>query len=356
MESNIEFIDLYAGIGGIRFGFEHAGAKCVFSSEWDEFSKLTYKAFHGETPHGDIHKIDISTIPKHNILTAGFPCQPFSLAGVSKKNSLGIKHGFEDPTQGTEFFKIKEILSIKNPDAFFLENVKNLKNHDNKKTFEIIEETLDVLGYHFKSRVIDSAFWVPQHRERIYILGFKKELELEDKIEGIFPELPEDRLFELDEVLIPQDEIIKKFADKYTLTLKTWQTLVRHKKNHAEKGNGFGYSLIMPPFKGKTTRTLSARYYKDGAEILVSQGRGKRPRRLTPLEACRLQGFPKECENFFNGGIKQPVSELQAYRQFGNSVSVPVIKAIAEKFVKVLSEKYEEINKLQLLQTQPLAV
>jgi len=354
MASEIEFIDLYAGIGGIRFGFEHAGAKCVFSSEWDEFSKLTYKAFHGETPHGDIHEIDISTIPDHNILTAGFPCQPFSLAGVSKKNSLGIKHGFDDPTQGTEFFKIKEILRAKSPDAFFLENVKNLKNHDGKKTFAVIEATLNELGYHYKSKVIDSAFWVPQHRERIYIIGFKKELNLEDQIEGIFPELPTERIYELDNVLIPQNELIEKFGDKYTLTLKTWETLVRHKKNHAEKGNGFGFGLIMPPFRGKVTRTISARYYKDGAEILISQGRGKRPRRLTPLEACRLQGFPEKCISYYNGEKTQPVSDHQAYRQFGNSVTVPVIRAIANKLVKLLEDKLVELGKAELLQTQPL--
>lgn len=354
MENKITFIDLYAGIGGIRFGFEAAGAECVFSSEWDEFSKKTYEAFHGEIPEGDIHKVDIETIPKHNILTAGFPCQPFSLAGVSKKNSLGIKHGFEDPTQGTEFFKIKEILEKKSPDAFFLENVKNLKTHDKKKTFVVIEQTLDELGYHFKSRIIDSAYWVPQHRERIYIIGFKKKLEMDSKLHDIFPDYPKERLYELDEILLSEEEIKQKYENKYTLTLKTWQTLVRHKKNHAEKGNGFGYSLLTPPFRGKTTRTISARYHKDGAEILIHQGNKRRPRRLTPLEALRLQGFPSECERYYNGEKSQPISETQAYKQFGNSVTVPVIKAIAKNLVKALLVKYDEMEKSKLLQTQPL--
>jgi DNA (cytosine-5)-methyltransferase 1 len=201
------FIDLYAGIGGIRFAFEQVGANCVFSSEWNKYAQLTYKALHGETPHGDITYIEPDSIPNHSILTAGFPCQPFSLAGVSKKNSLGRSHGFDDPTQGTEFFKIKEILKIKKPEAFLLENVKNLKSHDKKRTFDIIEKTLDEIGYHLSNKVIDSAFWVPQHRERIFIVGFRKDLNLKSVLPSVFPENPIKKLFGLSDILESEEDI-----------------------------------------------------------------------------------------------------------------------------------------------------
>jgi len=340
----LEFIDLYAGIGGIRFAFESAGAKCVFSSEWNKYSQITYKALHGDIPQGDITVIPIKEIPDHNILSAGFPCQPFSLAGVSKKNSLGRKHGFEDPTQGTEFFKLKEILRNKQPEAFLLENVKNLKSHDKGRTFEIIKETLDEVGYDFDSRIIDSSFWVPQHRERIYIVGFRKDLELKSAIPDIFPQKPKKRLVELADILEPKEEIEKKYGEKYTVTPGTWEALKRHKKNHGDKGNGFGYALITQPYTDKVTRTMSARYYKDGAEILISQGENKRPRRLTPLEVYRLQGFPKKYEYMFEGNGKQPVSNAQTYKQFGNSVTVPVLSAIAHKLVTVLKNVEVTIN------------
>jgi DNA (cytosine-5)-methyltransferase 1 len=333
----VNFIDLYAGIGGIRFGFEQVGAECIFSSEWNKFAQKTYQAFHGEIPFGDISNVDFDKdIPDHNILTAGFPCQPFSLAGVSKKRSLGRKHGFEDPTQGTEFFKIKEILRIKQPDAFLLENVKNLKSHDNKNTFAIIEQQLDDVGYYYKDLIIDSSFWVPQHRERIYIIGFKKKFKNKSFLDNLKIKYPETRLYELDRVLQNESFIRNKFDHKYTLSKGTWAALQNHKEKHSIKGNGFGYGLIRKPHSGQITRTLSARYYKDGAEILINQDDCIIPRRLTPLEVCRLQGFPKKCEKFFDGRITSPCSDVQIYKQFGNSVTIPVIKTIAEIIIEEL--------------------
>lgn len=334
------FIDLYAGIGGIRFAFEEHGGNCVFSSEWNKYAQLTYKAFHDETPFGDIHQItDIENqIPDHDILTAGFPCQPFSLAGVSKKNSLGRLHGFEDPTQGTEFFRIKEILRIKKPIAFLLENVKNLKSHDKGKTFEIIKESLDMVGYDFSTEIIDASHWVPQHRERIYFIGFRKDLNVtKEQIAALFPKPPRKRIYELENILIPQEVVKENYDNKYTLSLGTWNALKRHKANHEAKGNGFGFCVVSKPFDGKITRTMSARYYKDGAEILLEQ-ENDIPRRITPLEACKLQGFPKECYKYFDGTLDQPVSDGQAYKQFGNSVAVPVIKAIAKNLTNFIKE------------------
>jgi DNA (cytosine-5)-methyltransferase 1 len=349
MKNKLTFIDLYAGIGGIRFAFEMAGAKCIFSSEWNKYSQLTYNALHGETPLGDITNISHDEIPEHTILTAGFPCQPFSLAGVSKKNSLGRLHGFEDPTQGTEFFKIKEIIRVKQPEAFLLENVKNLKSHDKGNTFKIIEDTLDTLGYDFEYKILDSSNWVPQHRERIYIVGFRKDLSLKESITDVFPLSPQKRAIDLTDVLESDEDIKNKYGDKYTVTPGTWEALKRHKNHHAQKGNGFGYALIEPPYQGKITRTISARYHKDGAEILISQGSNKRPRRLTPLEAYRLQGFPKEFESLFTDATKKPVSDLQLYKQLGNSVSVPVLSAIAEGLVKTLKLR---LNKKKAKKTQ----
>jgi DNA (cytosine-5)-methyltransferase 1 len=334
----MDFIDLYAGIGGIRFAFENAGGNCVFSSEWNKYSQITYNAFHGEIPFGDIHEIiDIENqIPDHDILSAGFPCQPFSLAGVSKKNSLGVAHGFDDPTQGTEFFKVKEILRLKEPRAFLLENVKNLLSHDKGKTFKVISDSLEELGYSFKSRVIDASKWVPQHRQRIYIIGFHGDLNItEDQIDSFFPDPPDNRIYELDDIIIPEEEMTALYGEKYTLGPGTWESLERHKRHHQAVGNGFGYGLIRRPFDNKVTRTMSARYHKDGSEILIEQ-RGRRPRRLTPLEACKLQGYPEQCYQFFDGSNEQPVSDSQAYKQFGNSVAVPVVSAIAENIVNCL--------------------
>ena len=346
---SFKFIDLFAGIGGIRIAFETAGGTCVFSSEYDRFAQLTYRAFFGEKPDfasilstnppGDITKIAPELIPDHDILTGGFPCQPFSIAGVSKKNSLGRPHGFDDPTQGTLFFNVKEIIKAKQPKAFLLENVKNLKNHDRGRTYRIIEETLKDLDYEIFSRVIDANGWVPQHRERIYIVGFRKPDGKQkwgiNSFNELFDLKPPVRGVSLESIL--ENEV----PERYTLTEKTWATLERHKKFHLEQGNGFGYGLISPPFEGKITRTISARYHKDGAEILLDQDQiMKRPRRLTPYEASGLMGFPENYRKYFSRlpNIKQPVSDTQAYRQFGNSVAVPVVADIAKIVINKLFE------------------
>ena len=355
-ESKFTFIDLFAGIGGIRIAFEKAGGECVFSSEYDQFAQETYQAFFGEKPDfksvqevnppGDITKLPPEKVPDHNILTGGFPCQPFSLAGVSKKNSLGRPHGFDDPTQGTLFFNIKKIIDNKRPVAFLLENVKNLKSHDKGQTFKVISETLFKLNYSVFTNIIDAQYWVPQHRERIYIIGFRnpgadplarQKWKVFDFHEFTNMAMPDHRLFELDEMLDPNPPILSM------LPPGTWATLKRHKKYHEEAGNGFGYGLLQPPFRGKITRTLSARYHKDGAEILIDQN-WERPRRLTPLECCRLMGYPEKYQQFFSEenyiNNKMPVSRTQAYKQFGNSVVVPVLGNIA----KLLINKLEEVG------------
>jgi DNA (cytosine-5)-methyltransferase 1 len=335
------FIDLFAGIGGFRIAFQKLGGKCVFSCEWDKYSQKTYEKNFGECPYGDVRqftdprkvsdeKLD-RLIPDHNILTAGFPCQPFSIAGVSKKNSLGKKHGFEDPTQGTLFFDIKRILEIKRPAVFFLENVKNILTHDGRRTFAVIEDTLDELGYVWDKSIIDAAKWVPQHRERIFIVGYNPKKVINIKKEDIvFPKGPNVRY-----VYPCLSKIIEaKIDEKYTLGLGTWDTLVRHKKHHKKAGNGFGYGLITKEMLNKSntvTRTISARYHKDGAEILIEQ-LGKRPRRLTIKEAMQLMGYDPEKFIF-------PVSDTQAYRQIGNSVVVPAIEETAKEIVRVLEKK-----------------
>ena len=312
----LRFIDLFAGIGGTRIAFEKARCKCVFSSEWDKFAQITYKENFGEKPEGDIKKIKSSEIPDHDILVAGFPCQPFSISGVSKKNALGRPHGFEDPTQGTLFFEIKRIIKDKRPAAFLLENVKNLQSHDKKNTFQVIMNSLENdLGYNVYYKVLDAVDYVPQHRERIFILGFREPLEFE------FPEnKPKKR---------PRfKDILEKNVDKkYTLSDHLWNYLQEYAKKHREKGNGFGFGLT--DLYGYS-RTLSARYYKDGSEILIAQN-GNNPRRLTPRECARLMGFPES--------FKIPVSDTQAYKQFGNSVVMPLVYGIAKEIVRTLSTK-----------------
>jgi DNA (cytosine-5)-methyltransferase 1 len=350
--AKFKFIDLFAGIGGIRYAFEQAGGECVFSSEYDKYSQLTYNAFYREMPHfqdimevnppGDITLLkDANKIPEHNILLGGFPCQPFSLAGVSKKQSLGRPHGFSDPTQGTLFFDIKRIIKAKNPEAFLLENVKNIVSHDKHNTFRIILETLDKLEYDVFPRVIDSSGWVPQRRQRIYIVGFRRPTKKNNqkwKVEN-FDELEAMESPKGKKALSLADILEDKVPDKYTLGIGTWATLKRHKAHHTKKGQGFGYGIISPPFAGKISRTLSARYHKDGAEILIEQ-KGKRPRRLTPLECLRLMGFPKKFEKYFDriNPELQPVSDTQAYRQFGNAVAVPVVSEIARLMVSKLMD------------------
>ena len=306
MQKKFRFIDLFAGIGGMRIAFEKSGGRCVFSSEWNKFSQQTYEANFGDVPDGNITKIKAEDVPNHDILVGGFPCQPFSIAGVSSKKALGRKHGFEDETQGTLFFDIVRIIREKKPRAFLLENVKNLKSHDKGNTFRVIMKKLrEDLGYDVHYKIVDASSVVPQHRERIFIVGFRKPMDFE------FPKLADKR---------PKlkDVLEKKVDGKYTLTDGTWKALQRHKENARKKGNGFGYSMAD---MDSIAKTLSARYYKDGAEILIPQGK-KNPRRLTPRECARIMGFPEK--------FKIPVSDNQAYRQFGNAVVIPVVKEIAK--------------------------
>lgn len=316
------FIDLFAGIGGLRLGFEAIGGKCVFTSEWDRWSNQTYaKNFPDGDDHvmvGDIRPYGANPelIPEHDVLLAGFPCQPFSLAGVSKKNSLGRAHGFADEKQGNLFFEIESILRHHKPAAFLLENVKHLQRHDKGRTFEVIRRTLeDELGYAIDFRIVSSAPWVPQKRERIFIAGFRKDVGFSfDDFDRMIP--PENEWPTLGTILQSHNEV----DAKYTLTPKLWEYLQAYRAKHEKAGNGFGYSMFEA---GDVTRTLSARYHKDGSEILIGQ-KGTRPRRLTPTECARLMGFEHGKRKW-----QIPVSDTQAYRQFGNAVVVPVIEAIA---------------------------
>lgn len=322
-DGKFTFIDLFAGIGGIRHGFEKHGCRCVFTSEWNAYAQKTYLAnFPHEEGHvleGDITKVDADDVPDHDVLLAGFPCQPFSIAGVSKKNALGRPHGFEDTTQGTLFYDVARIIASKKPKAFLLENVKNLVSHDKGNTFSTILRVLrEELGYEVHHRVIDGRHFVPQHRERIMIVGFREpagftwdDLKLPDATKRI------------GDILQPAEEV----DPKYTLTPKLWKYLKDYAAKHKAAGNGFGYGLVT---KDSVSRTLSARYYKDGSEVLVSQGPGKRPRRLTPRECARLMGFPDSFDI--------PVSDTQAYKQFGNSVVVPVIEEVARIMVPRVME------------------
>lgn len=324
-EPKFRFIDLFCGIGGFRLAFEAAGAECVFSSDYDSHSQRTYQENFGEKPHGDIYSVADADIPPFDILCAGFPCQPFSIAGVSKKLSLGRKHGFEDEKQGNLFFRIADILNYHQPAAFVLENVKNLRAHDKGRTFQIIYNTLtEALGYQVEWRIIDAQCVVPQHRERIFLVGFKPKRWFE------FPEFPSigPRLGSILEARVD---------DKYTLTNHLWRYLQNYAEKHRAAGNGFGFGLVGPD---DVTRTLSARYHKDGSEILVAQHAGKNPRRLTPRECARLMGYPPD--------FKIVVSDTQAYRQFGNSVVVPVVERIAEAVVAVLRRPVEYVPELVL--------
>lgn len=316
------FIDLFAGIGGLRIPFEEIGGRCVFTSEWDRFSQQTYAANFPEpadSEHlsvGDIRPYaeNPEKVPAHDVLLAGFPCQPFSIAGVSKKNALGRPHGFLCDTQGTLFYDLAKIIKHHRPPAFLLENVKNLERHDGGKTFATIMNVLEnELGYRVEKRVISSTPWVPQKRERIFIVGFR-----DHSIS-----------FDFDSLVVPEGDgptlgaILDDEVDaKYTLTEKLWAYLQGYKEKHQKAGNGFGFSLFGP---GDVARTLSARYYKDGSEILIAQ-EGDRPRRLTPRECARLMGFEKPGET----KLKIPVSDTQAYRQFGNAVVVPAVRAVAQ--------------------------
>lgn len=344
-DPDFRFIDLFAGIGGIRIAFEGIGGQCVFTSEWDSYAQKTYAENNRHDCHainGDITQIDASLIPDHDVLLAGFPCQPFSIAGVSKKNALGRAHGFACETQGTLFFDICRIIEEKQPKAFLLENVKNLTSHDKGRTFDVIKRSLEDLGYSIHCRVIDGAHFVPQHRERILIVGFREQVDFDfdalplpakgkrtlkdilHRTDGSEPFLEWDgnRFFDHDACLVPS---------KYTLTDKLWAYLQQYAEKHRAKGNGFGFGLVTPD---SVTRTLSARYYKDGSEILVYQGEGINPRRLTPRECARLMGFPDS--------FKIPVSDTRAYKQFGNSVVVDVMSHVAQLMQPILNADFLE--------------
>lgn len=346
-QSRFTFIDLFAGIGGLRKGFDAIGGHCVFTSEWDKYAQQTYAAnFRDNRPiAGDITQIETDDIPDHDVLVAGFPCQPFSIAGVSKKNALGRNHGFACEAQGTLFFDVARIINAKRPAAFMLENVKNLKSHDKGKTFDVIMRTLhDELGYHVWSQVIDAQHFLPQHRERIVIVGFR------DPVEFTWSNLhlPEKGQKVMGHILHPEDGSESPEGhftlgdkalvnDKYTLTPKLWEYLQNYAAKHKAKGNGFGFGMVT---KDDVARTLSARYYKDGSEILVSRGEGNNPRRLTPRECARLMGYGDD--------FKIPVSDTQAYKQFGNSVAVPVFQEVARIMQPHIAElvngtvKYQE--------------
>jgi DNA (cytosine-5)-methyltransferase 1 len=340
------FIDLFAGIGGMCSAFEQAGGRCVFTSELDAWAKKTYLANHGIADlHfvGDIRHVRAEDVPDHDVLLAGFPCQPFSIAGVSKNNSLGRPHGFENLTQGTLFFDAARIISVKRPAAFLLENVKNLVNHDKGRTFQVILDTLRTeLGYAVDFRVVDGADFVPQHRERLLVAGFRQDVGFSfDKLV-----VPTTRP-KLGTVLHPENGSEEPEAPytegssatvnpKYILSDKLWAYLQAYADKHRKAGHGFGFGLVD---SDSTTRTLSARYYKDGSEILLSRGRGRNPRRLTPRECARLMGFPDT--------FQIPVSDMQAYKQFGNCVVVPAIRAAAEAMgPHILALKQKTTNDL----------
>ncbi|MBL4821253.1 MAG: DNA (cytosine-5-)-methyltransferase [Gammaproteobacteria bacterium] len=348
------FIDLFAGIGGIRKGFEDVGGKCIFTSEWDDYAQRTYRANFHDDHHivGDITKISSESIPKHDVLLAGFPCQPFSIAGVSKKNALGRAHGFEDKTQGTLFFDVLRIIKHHRPKAFLLENVKNLKSHNKGDTFATIIGSLKAAGYTLSIRVIDGKGYVPQHRERIFIVGFLKKCDFDfDTL--AFPNAQKGPILKSilhDETEEPEEHytlptrgrgmnVASEINSKYTLSDKLWAYLQAYAAKHKAAGNGFGYGLNGPQDKA---RTLSARYYKDGSEILIKQD-GKNPRRLTPRECARLMGY--------DTGRKPemiiPVSDTRAYKQFGNSVVVPVVAEIArymKPYIVAAIEKEEDAS------------
>lgn len=347
-KGDFTFIDLFAGIGGIRLAFEGIGGECVFTSEWDSYAQKTYAENFpgGHAINGDITQIHEEDIPDHDVLLGGFPCQPFSIAGVSKKNALGRAHGFADETQGTLFFDVARIIAKKRPRAFLLENVKNLQSHDKGRTFDVIHRTLrDDLGYQVFYKIIDGAHFVPQHRERIIIVGFRDPVIFDwDMVD-----LQEKGLHKLGEILHKKageplvesdgsnyyDHAARKVLDKYTLTDNLWTYLQNYKLKHQAAGNGFGFGMVTPD---SVTRTLSARYYKDGSEILVSQGSKKNPRRLTPRECARLMGFPDS--------FKIPVSDTRAYKQFGNSVVVPVMEAVARAMQPLIVDPVKEPSRL----------
>jgi DNA (cytosine-5)-methyltransferase 1 len=322
--AEFRFADLFAGIGGARLGLEAAGGRCVFSSEWDKFARKTYAANFGDEPSGDIRQVHASQVPDHDILSAGFPCQPFSLAGVSKKRSLRMPTGFDDVAQGTLFFEIVRILRAKRPKAVLLENVKHLKSHDDGRTFETILSQLKSLGYDSSSEVLDAVKIVPQRRQRLFVVAFRRDLGLPP---FVFPRIR-------DRHPVLSDALEAEVPGRYTINDHLWEYLQAYAKRHKASGNGFGFGLATPD---GTARTLSARYHKDGAEILVRQP-GRNPRRLTPRECALIMGFPKS--------FVIPVSDTQAYRQFGNAVVPGLIERIASRLMEWIAEGPRELATL----------
>ncbi len=325
---HFNFIDLFAGIGGFRIGLERLGGKCVFTSEWDKNSQKTYEAWFGDKPHGDINEVNPAEIPDHDILAAGFPCQPFSIAGVSKKRSLGQPDGFRCERQGNLFFRICDIVKVKRPPVLLLENVKNLRSHDKGQTWKVIEHTLSrELGYQVHAATIDAAGWVPQHRERIFIACFDRSVFGEISGRFVFPAAPSHARPRLRDILEPLPD------KRYTLSDHLWKYLQDYAKKHQAKGNGFGFGLNDPKSEpDRVTRTLSARYYKDGSEILIHQGGARNPRRLTPVECARLMGFTDKVSS----SADIVVADTQAYRQFGNAVVPLVVEAVGGEVLRVI--------------------
>lgn len=328
------FIDLFAGIGGFRLGLQRVGGRCVFSSERDRFSAKTYETWFGESPLRDINDVVVGDIPKHDILAGGFPCQPFSIAGVSKKRSLGQADGFNCEKQGNLFFRICEIIDAHRPSVVFLENVKNLKSHDKRRTWPIIERHLEDLGYTVFHQIIDAADYVPQHRERIFIVCFNKDV-FGNAPDFQFPAAPDSPRPKFRSILE------KNPPEKYVLTDKLWDYLQRYAEKHRAKGNGFGFG--MTDLNG-VSRTLSARYYKDGSEVLIPRGKGKNPRRLTIVEAARLMGYGEVVTTRED----VPVSDTQAYKQFGNSVVPAVVTAVGRQIVRTMAQQIESQEDFEL--------
>jgi len=340
MSKRFKFIDLFAGIGGFYMGMSALGGECVFTNEWDKYAATTYRAWTGSNHVNteDIRSLNYEQdIPDHDVLLAGFPCQPFSIAGVSKKNALGRAHGFDDEKQGNLFFAICDIVSAKRPPVLILENVKNLKSHDKGNTWLVIHQMLDELGYEVRSQVIDAQSWVPQHRERVFLVCFDRDAFVDTEIDGFkFPSRPLEgpRL----------GSILEQKPDrKYMLTDGLWSYLQAYAAKHQAKGNGFGYQLVGAR---DITRTMSARYYKDGSEILIKQRAWKNPRKLMPKEAARLMGFSGRYSNLlgFGDDFPQVVSDTQAYKQFGNSVCPLVVEAVGAEALKVLRKRKRRLQ------------
>ena len=338
--SEFTFIDLFAGIGGFHIGMAANGGRCVFANEWDKYAAQTYSAWTGfeGISNQDIREVDFKKeIPDHDVLCAGFPCQPFSIAGVSKKNSMGRAHGFDDAKQGNLFFAIRDIAKTKRPPVLFLENVKNLRSHDKGNTWRVICDELDQINYEVKFQIIDANGHVPQHRERIFMVCFDRTKFSGEEIEQFrFPKSPPKTL--------TLESILEGTAPskKYMLTDGLWAYLQAYAAKHKAAGNGFGYSLVTAK---DTSRTLSARYYKDGSEVLIKQRGWRNPRKLTPQEAMRLMGYNSDLAKKmgFDGQFPQVVSDTQAYKQCGNSVCPLVTKAIGKEISRILKLRKERL-------------